>query len=339
MVKPACLLLLFATVGCGTTLPPAPATPKADEAFSTEALPSKPGMDDDDADDVVVAGDVLSVHTVGGMGFEAGGAPAPPVTLPDLDVTVDSRGRLHLPLLGDVEVEGLTLASAEARVQRVLSRYDNYAEVALMMKDGRGHVATVTGAVDRPGPVPLVGEARFADVLAAAGGSRTATFEGQFTSMGDLDAARVVRAGKVLPIDAHRGLLGEPRHNVRILPKDVIVVPPAIVGRIAVLGDVGRPRSLQYRPGYRLLEALADAGGLTKDADSEDVRILRGGLSHPRVYVANVRDVLAGMRPDVILAPGDVVMATEHWTATLGQILDRTIPALAGVFYASAITK
>jgi hypothetical protein len=62
-------------------------------------------------------------------------------------------------------------------------------------------------------------------------------------------------------------------------------------------------------------------------------------MGRPRVYAASLRDVMAGVRPDVQLAPGDVILVTEHWTGTVGALLDRFVPAMAAVFYARAVTR
>ena len=148
-----------------------------------------------------------------------------------------------------------------------------------------------------------------------------------------------MRNGRALPVDAKLALEGAPRHNVRIRPGDVIVVPPALAGRIIVLGQVAKPQTLTYRRGIRLTEVLAECGGLTKDADSDDVRILRGGYAHPKLYVANAKDVLAGVRSDVVLAPGDVVYVTEHWLASVSDVLNRVIPAAATAAFFTTVVK
>jgi polysaccharide export outer membrane protein len=200
-------------------------------------------------------------------------------------------------------------------------------------------LGTVSGAVEHPGYGPIVGDARLADVLAAVGGPRITATTDKPNVLGDLDGTRVVRDGKTLPVSARLALEGSPRHNIRVRPGDVIFVPPALEGRIIVLGHVGKPQTLPYRRGLRLTEVLADSGGLTKEADSEDIRIVRGGYAHPKLYVANAKEVLTAVRPDVLLAPGDVVFVTEHWFASIGEVLDRVIPASATALLFASVIK
>jgi polysaccharide export outer membrane protein len=236
---------------------------------------------------------------------------------------------LHRPQLGDFRIAGLTLGDAEALVQDKLSLEDRFARVSLSIQQSNGRQVTVTGAVEKPGNVALEGDMRLAQVLASVGGIRQSNSNDRIVVLGDLDGSRLVRNGATLPVDVRKALDGDVRHNVRVRPGDVVVVPPALDGRIIVLGDVKRPQTFPFRKGMRLTEVLADSGGLTRDADAADVRVLRGGYAHPRIYRANVNELLLAKRPDVIMAAGDVVFVTEHWLASVGDVLARVVPAAA----------
>jgi polysaccharide export outer membrane protein len=316
--SPWLVWIALALGACAPAPPRAPASPSDDAAFDVET-PPPPGVSENEAPppDSLCAGDLLSVRYLGNKDVEP------------QNVIVDRNGAIHLPLAGDVRVGDHSVGDAELLVQDRLRRYDRFSTVSLTVVESKGRIVTVNGAVEHPGNVPIVGDARVADVLASVGGPRLAATADKGVVLGDLDGTRLVRSGKTLPIDARQALEGVPRHNVRVLPGDVIFVPPAVEGRIVVLGQVGHPQTVAYRRGLRLTEVLADCGGLTKDADGEDIRIVRGGYAHPRLYVANAHDVLAAARPDVTLAPGDVVFVTEHWFASVGDVLDRIVPIAA----------
>ncbi|MBI5534511.1 MAG: SLBB domain-containing protein [Deltaproteobacteria bacterium] len=280
-----------------------------------------------EAADTLSSGDIVSVRFIGSA------------ELDQAQTTVDRSGRVHLPLVGDVVIAGRTLVEAESVIQTELQKYEKYTRVSLNLVDGRGRFATVTGAVERPGNVPLIGDAHVADVMAAVGGPRFTTMEDRFVALGDVDGARVVRSGVALPIDVRKALAGEPKHNIRIRPRDVIYVPPTLSGRIAVLGNVEHGRTMAFNPGMRLTEALAYCGGLNRNADADDVRVLRGGLKNPRIYVVSVRDLLAGARKDVELAPGDVVFVSQHWFSSVGEVTERIVPTLATYFLYRNVTR
>lgn len=293
-------------------------------------MPERPGIDEGEVQEPeeLYPGDLVAIQVIGDQEH----APTP--------TPIDRSGYVHLGLLGSVRVAGLPIPKAEARLQKALSRVDKFSQVSLSLVDGRGRHASVLGAVEHPGYIPLQGDMRLADVLAVAGGPRSTTQEDRLVALGDLSGLRLVRKGQVLPIDGRLALEGNPRHNVRILPEDMIHVPPAVAARVLVMGHVGRARSMAFRPGMRLTEALAEAGGLSSSADAADVRIVRGGYAAPQVYVANPKDLFAGKAPDIVLAPGDVIYVTEHWIATAGQVLERLIPTLTtGLLLNSAVSS
>jgi polysaccharide biosynthesis/export protein len=323
------LVALFASLlaACGPALQPAPTLPSDDPSFLGGTLPVKTGLDETSAmpPDTLSPGDILAVHFLGSADLDLPQTP------------VDRSGRVHLPLVGDVLVAGRTLSEAEVLVQSSLARFDRSPHVSINLVETRGRVAAVVGAVEHPGNIPLVGDARVADVLAAAGGPRlpsapTPTGGEPATQGGDLDGARLVRNGAPLPIDFRLALGGDRRHNARVRPGDVIYVPPILTGRVTVLGSVNRPRAFSWRPDMRLTEALAEAEGLSRYADDDDVRVLRGGYANPHIYAVSAKDLLAGVRKDVVLAPGDVVYVSQHWFGNVGDVTERVVPAAALYF-------
>jgi polysaccharide export outer membrane protein len=338
-MRPFALVPLLLAAACTPKLATVPAAPTDDSSFVATTKEPEPGLDEPASeDDVLCPGDLLSVRTFGVLDMGPGSPAVPPGAAMDSpEVLVDRGGKIHLPLIGDVPVGGKSVTAAESLVQTKVTTVDRFARVAIMLADPRGHYATVGGAVVKVGPVPLIGDAHFIDVIAAAGGPLTTSLDGKFTAVGDMDAARVLRNGVPLPIDPRLALEGNPRHNIRIHAGDVIMVPPAFLGRIVILGHVSSSKTLPYRKGYRLLEAIGDAGGFSSDADYDDVRVLRGGYAHPRVFVANVKDLLAARRPDITLAPGDVVYVSQHWTGGLAQIVNQLSPLLEGVLVTEAL--
>ena len=103
------------------------------------------------------------------------------------NVVVDRAGNVHLPLVGDAPIADRTLSEAERIVQTKLRRYDRFSTVSITVLETKARQATVTGAVEHPGNVPLVGDARLADVLGAAGGPKTATMLDRAVSIGDVE--------------------------------------------------------------------------------------------------------------------------------------------------------
>jgi polysaccharide biosynthesis/export protein len=315
---PTILLLLLLAVGCGPSLPRAPTQPQDDSSFTAPAKVELPGVASDPPSPFVLQpGDLLHLRTVS----------VAPLDLSDLQV--DAEGRIHVPLAGDIEVGGLSLGEAEKRTEQAIQLQDHFAHVILEVKSAAGHRAAVSGAVNRPGEYEIRPSTRIAEIMATAGGFKTFDADGESHDGADLEAARLIRDGVAMPVSIARAMQGEPRHNVRVRAGDILFVPPLRDRRITLLGDVRTPRLAPFHPGMRLTEALALGGGTTKDADNADVRIIRGSLSAPKVYRADLKALVAGRAGDVELAAGDIVFVTEHWFATATDVVNRLAPALA----------
>ncbi|MBX3272399.1 MAG: SLBB domain-containing protein [Sandaracinaceae bacterium] len=289
----ALLAALAVAPGCGGGGPPrAPAYPGADDGFRVvDATPT--GLDADPpqpltlypGDRVTLRLESVEVSYVEGL-------------------SVDERGMLHVPLVGDVEVLGVPLTQAEARIEEGMRPFNRTVRVTVIVTEPVGQQATVLGAVGAQGRVQITPGMRVADLLAAAGGPSRGE-DGTFLS--DLDLARLVRGGSGVPISVRIALTGDPRHNIRIRPGDHLYVPPQRTGLISVLGQVASARVLHFQEGIRLSQALAMAGGTTRDANNGDILIMRGPSDRPAVYRAALDHIVAGEHPDPVLAPGDIV--------------------------------
>jgi len=311
------LSTLALSSGCSAHLTPVPTRPAEDPGFTVEVLPEPAGMASAAATPFrLQPGDVLSLKTI---------SPAP-LEVPRL--SVDDAGFLHAPLTGAIEVAGTSLEEAEALLQERLRRYDRFGIVSLSVVEPAGHRASVLGAVVRPGTYILGGPTRVTDLLAMAGGVSRNDGDAESVELGDLDAARVLRAGEPLPISIPRAFAGDPRHNVLLAPSDVLFVPSFQGAAVRVLGEVKHSRLVPWRPGLRLSEVLAQAQGMNDEADEADVRVVRGPLSAPRLYRASVRALIQGRATDVELARGDIVFVTKHWFASATDVLQRLLPLL-----------
>jgi polysaccharide export outer membrane protein len=86
-------------------------------------------------------------------------------------VRVNSRGLISLPLIGSIEVAGLTAQEAEAAVaERLAANFLQNPQVSLFIKEFTTQRVTVEGAVAKPGIYPLRGQTTLLITLALAGG-------------------------------------------------------------------------------------------------------------------------------------------------------------------------
>ena len=326
--------VLVALAACTPSFPRAPTLPSERDAFGqTSVVPS--GMDDDGPAALsLYPGDVITLVLQSAEREEQPG------------LVVDERGVVHVPLAGDVQVGGVPLTQAEQALETALRQYDRTVRVSILLTDPAGHGATVIGAVSEPGRFTVTPGMRLADLLAVAGGPQRNEEEAVGFSGADLGGSRLVRNGEALPVSLTLALNGDPRHNVRVRPGDVLYVPADLQRLVSVLGQVRDSQVMQHRPGMRITQALALAGGVTRDGNWGDVRVIRGDSEHPRVYQASVADIVDGRSPDVVLAPGDIVYVASAGHADLRDVMNSiasflslgTTGALLGVTVAATAT-
>ena len=86
-------------------------------------------------------------------------------------VRVSSRGYVTLPLLGDVEVAGLTARQVEMKIEGLYrAKYIRDPHVSLFVQEHLSQKVTFVGQVKTPGTYELPSRMKLLDALALAGG-------------------------------------------------------------------------------------------------------------------------------------------------------------------------
>jgi polysaccharide export outer membrane protein len=311
-----CMLsLAHAVVGCSANFKPPPTYPKEDPAY---ASPNKPmaGLDaDPPVPFVLLNGDTITVRTISAESQEYGG------------LIIDNEGKVHVPIVGTVQVANLAPHQAERAIEAAVQKYDRFVRVSVLVSDWGGHTASVIGAVVAEGSKQVKPGLRLAQLVADAGGLLRNT-EGTINYVADIDGARLIREGKEMPVSLTLALLGDARHNILIRAGDELFIPPGLGNRIAVIGEDPRGMMVLFRPGMRLTETIAATGGLPFATDERDIRIIRGSLKNPLMYQYSMKDFAAGKTGDVELAPGDVVYVSRHWSATMTEVINKITPLI-----------
>jgi polysaccharide export outer membrane protein len=323
--KLAALSAVFLSCSACAGLPLAPRHPLDDKAFAAPILAKRSGIPNDRAPALVLLpGDRVNIEL----------SSSATTQMPN--VLIEPAGTVHMPLAGDVEVRGLGLVAAEAKLKTALQRYDSLIHVTLTIATLDGHKVSVAGAVRTPGVIPLTPAARLADVILAAGGTIVNLVNGQMVSGSDLRTARLNRDGSELPVDFEKAMNGDVMHNVYMRAGDQIYIASERGLTISVMGQTNGT-VVQWSPGVRLTEVLAMSGGIHVGGDKNDIRIVRGPIDATRVYTTSVRDVIDGESHDVELYPGDVVFVTDHWIEDFGEVMSALGPLFSLSFSAAAL--
>ncbi len=85
--------------------------------------------------------------------------------------TVQTNGAIVMPLLGEVQVAGLTVAEIQRKLTNLLAKdYLVNPQVEVKVKDYQSQFVSVVGEVNAPGRQPLRGRTRLIDALIEAKG-------------------------------------------------------------------------------------------------------------------------------------------------------------------------
>lgn len=270
-----------------------------------------------DAPYVIGAGDVLEIAVIGYPESSRGG------------VLVRPDGRIGVPLVGDVLAAGRTPTDVAAELTESLGRYLKGPVVGVLVQEARNARVLVLGMVRSPGAFVLTGPTRLLEILALAGGLAYRDELGAEPVIADLTRATLIRGDKLVPVDFRRLLLGgDSDQNVYVEAGDVVHLPPLLERDVLVLGEVQGPTVIRYSRQLTLATALARAGGVTQEARTGAVRVIRGSLAKPRVYLVDVDDIFAAQRPDVPLLPGDIVYVTTTAIADWNRLLEQILPTI-----------
>ena len=224
--------------------------------------------------------------------------------------TVSDDGRITMPLLGKVDVTGLTPAQAELHIKALLeSKYMTHADVIIEVTEYGNKPISVIGAVVHPGTIGTSGNITLLQAITQAGG--LANGYGR-----TLYVLRTAANGLTERIDIDIEDLmvnGNPDLNLPLAPNDVINVPVDTPLTIYVLGEVMHPGTVNFRRSQTptLLQTLAGAGGPT-DRAGKTATIKRMVDGKEQTIHVNFRRILTGGK-DVILQDNDTIYVTESF--------------------------
>ena len=183
------------------------------------------------------------------------------------DCTVSPDGQIIIEGFGPIQVGGLTVAAAKARIRSTLgSRYSS-SRISLSLGQTRTISVNVMGEVKVPGTYTLSAFATVFHALYMAGGTN---------ELGTLRNIKIYRRNQLISVcDIYDYILnGKMTGNVRLNDGDVITVGPYDC-LVDISGKVKRPMYYEMKKNESVGTLLKYAGGFTGDAYTKAVRVNR----------------------------------------------------------------
>lgn len=208
------------------------------------------------------------------------------------DFQIDNQGQIQLPEVGGVPVSGLSTQEATEIVRRKLgTAFRDLERLRVVLKEHR-LIIQIGGYVKAPGSYNLPGDASVQAAITAAGG---------LSQGAQLDKFKIIRDGKEIVFDYKKYLTtGDPSLIPVLQPRDHLFIPASAVtgnvqiefdGRtlaqsgdggeernsIKIFGEVNNPAVYSYKPAATIVDMLLRAGGVTRYATVESIKILSNG--------------------------------------------------------------
>jgi polysaccharide biosynthesis/export protein len=300
------LMVLVITLfgGCSTTDRPENVhyfTPSSSEISQlNEKILAQAQMHSEPGDILIGEGDLLQVSV-----FEAKEL--------EKTVRVSSRGFVSLPLVGQVQVSGLTAIEAEEKIEAMYeARFIKDPHVSVFVEEQISQRITLVGQFKKPGTYDYLSNQRLLDVIALGGG-----LSEQAGQIVQVRRTRHVHQGQpnTFIVDLDRLIKdGDVELNIRLIGGDVLFIPEA--GVFFVGGAVRRPGAYPIKHKTVVQEGLVEAGGFESSAKKDKIKLVRMTESGERKIIE--LDMNETSSNEMALKDRDILIVCEGGLGTRG---------------------
>ncbi len=212
-------------------------------------------------------------------------------------LVVNRDGTINFPELGPISVSGRRFEDVRQDLEARVRKQIIGSQASITIGELRSIQVFVLGDAEAPGAYTVSGLSTITNALFYSGGVK---------KIGSLRNIQLKREGRtVVTLDLYDLLLnGDTRDDHRLLPGDVIFIPP-VGPTVSVSGEVRRPAIYELKGEATVGQVIQLSGGLTALADPSRVTVERVSQHRERVTL----DLNLRSQQDLVqtLAGGDVL--------------------------------
>jgi polysaccharide export outer membrane protein len=222
----------------------------------------------------------------------------------DLTATerVSGEGAIILPLIGEIQIAGLTVDQVAKKIAARLS--DGYIvdpNVSVFVVEFKSKKTIIMGQVSKPGIYMLSGSTTFLELVSLAGGLTKEA--GDKASIKRKPLPGISGEG-VITIDLKQLIeMGNTSLDVPLMDGDSVYIAKA--GVFYITGEIKRPDAYKYEEGLTVIKAATMAGGFSDKAAPGRIKIIRKVDKKEKVIEH------AGM--DQVILPDDIIIVPESF--------------------------
>ena len=221
-------------------------------------------------------------------------------------VRILKTGQVSFPLIGSLEISGLTIKAATAKIRSLYAAdYLVDPKLTLTIQEYATDYIWVIGAVINAGQIaiPVSGHIDLASAIATAGG---------ISPSADTNSILLVRESGETSTYTMNAISNSNTGRIKLQANDRIIVnQSAYVGKsVTILGRVGHqgPVPFPINGQLDLISAIAQAGGLTELANPKKITVNRKG----KVISLDYREISERGDKPFILQPNDIITVPER---------------------------
>jgi polysaccharide export outer membrane protein len=321
----AALLVLTASLGCGSSAPPVSQVATLPEPEAPRSIPLDPARQafterSGFPEYIIGAGDVLRLALRD-------------VQVTRETVTVRPDGFISFAMLENVAATGRTPTELDDDLTQQLARFLRSPKVDVEVVEYHSKVVSLLGAIEileragvksGQGRYPLKGKTTVLDLVLEAGGS---------TPDSQIDRVQLIRGDATYRLDLQKVLAsGDVSQNAVLQGGDIVIVPGASLRskKVIVLGEVARPNVYMFPDDARLMEALSQAGGFNDAALRDDIRLIRVVEGTPQMYSVNFERLATrgDFRQNVPLETDDIIYVPRSFIGDVNDVITKIEPLL-----------
>lgn len=222
----------------------------------------------------------------------------------NFQVRVRPDGKITVPGLGEVAASGSTPSQLQGYLGGRLKELVKNPIVTVTVREITNSKVYIFGSGVKAGVYDLSRRTTLLQLLCTLPEVKTA----------DLRNAYLLRKGEKLKVDLHRLFIqGDTSQDLQLESDDSLFVPLLTDRSVYVLGAVNLPKSIEYREGMKVMEAILESGGFTKFADQNDVVVRRKEGDQSRSLEVKAKKLFkdGDLSQNIDLKPGDYVLVKE----------------------------
>lgn len=218
------------------------------------------------------------------------------------DYIVARDGAIFPASLGKITVQGLTFEVARSLIYaRFRSKVPQGTNIQVTLGQPRTINVNVGGNVENPGPVIVSAFSNAFNAIGLAGG---------VTDYGNLREIQVKRDGRILEVlDVYKYLSSGDLGKKIYLQNNDFVLVTNVEKKVLATGQFKRPMFYQLKKDEGIKALLNFSGGLTSDAYSSNLKVIRTENEKQVIRDVNATAIIKLPGQDFLLTDGDIVRA------------------------------